>query len=192
MKEEKINRKVKYTKMVLKESFIKLLKEKPITRISITEICEKADINRATFYAHYKYQFDLLQQIEQEVIDDINRYLEDYSFPDSSPEAVLMMERIIDYIKENSELCAVLLGDMGDKDFLKDVLAVIQRQFIVQWTSNRSLNKEVAEYLYSYATNGSVGIILKWLENGMRQSSHEMAEAILKMTNHGLRAFIKN
>ncbi len=190
MKTEKTNRKVKYTKMVLKESFIKLLKEKPISRITITEICEDADINRATFYAHYSDQYDLMQQIEQELIEDINRYLSDYSIKDSNPESVQKMERIFDYIQENCELCSVLLGEKGDKTFLSEVLALVQRQIVTQWTTNPSLDKEIADYLFSYATNGSVGIILKWLENGMNQSTHEMAETIIKMTNQGLYAFI--
>ena len=52
-KEKKDDRRVKYSKMVIKDSFIQLLKEKPITKITIKEICALADINRATFYAHY-------------------------------------------------------------------------------------------------------------------------------------------
>jgi hypothetical protein len=52
------------------------------------------------------------------------------------------------------------------------------------------MNKEAAEYLYSYATNGSIGIILKWFEDGMERSSHEMAEMVIKLTNQGLSAFV--
>ncbi len=63
MKNTKDDRRVKYTKMVLKESFIKLLEKKDISQITIKEICEDADINRATFYAHYNDQFDLMHKI---------------------------------------------------------------------------------------------------------------------------------
>lgn len=45
----KVDRRIKYTKMVLEESFIRLLEKKDISQISIKEICENADINRATF-----------------------------------------------------------------------------------------------------------------------------------------------
>jgi len=56
MKSNKLDRRVKYTRMVLKESFINLLEKKDISQITIKEICEDADINRATFYAHYNDQ----------------------------------------------------------------------------------------------------------------------------------------
>lgn len=190
MEEVKVNRKIKYTKMVLKNSLIKLLNEKPISRITITEICEEADINRATFYAHYSDQCDLLQQIEQELIDDIMKYLEKYSFHEEDPESVQLMEKIFEYIKENSKVCSVLLGERGDKKFLKDVLLIVQKQCIVEWTTKKSMNKEMAEYLYSYATNGSVGFIIKWLEDGMKQSTHDMSNMIIRLTNQGLSAFL--
>lgn len=189
MKNDKVNRKIKYTKMVLKESFIRLLKSKDISRITITEICEEADINRATFYAHYKDQYDLLKQIEQELVDDINRYLANYSFHENGSESLQLMEQIFEYIKENSEVCSVLLSESGDKNFQREVLSIVQHQCITEWT-NKNVNKEVAEYLYSYATNGSIGIIQRWLREGMDRSTMEMAELILKMTDHGLSAFV--
>jgi hypothetical protein len=54
----------------------------------------------------------------------------------------------------------------------------------------KSVNKEVAEYLYSYSTNGSIGIIIKWLEEGMQRSTKEMAELVIKLTNQGISAFV--
>jgi AcrR family transcriptional regulator len=189
MKEDRINRKVKYTKMVLKESLIRLLKEKPLSRITITEICEEADINRATFYTHYSDQYDLLKQIEQELVDDINKYLADYSFHQNDPESLQMMEKIFEYIKENGELCSVLFSESGDREFQKDVLMIVQRQCIQEWTTKKAVDKDIAEYLYSYTTNGSIGIILKWLQNNMDRPTHEMARVIIKMTDQGLSGF---
>jgi AcrR family transcriptional regulator len=188
MKEDKTNRKVRYTKRVLKESLIKPMKQKPITRITITELCEEADINRATFYAHYTDQYDLLKQIEQELVDDINQYLEDYKFNEYGLESMQRMEQIFEYIRENSEVCSVLISDSGDKEFLKEVLLIVQQQCIAEWTS-KNVNKDVAEYLYAYATSGSIGIIQKWLQEGMTRSTREMAEIITKLTDQGLSAF---
>jgi AcrR family transcriptional regulator len=190
MKSEKINRKVKYTKMVLKESLIKILKEKAIARISITELCEEADINRATFYTHYSDQYDLIKQIEGELINDINMYLENYPFNENESESLQVMEKLLEYIKENGEVCSVLLSDNGDRNFQKEVMLIVQRKCIKEWTTKKSMNIEVAKYLYSYATNGSIGIILKWFEDGMERSTHEMAEMVIKLTNQGLSAFV--
>ena len=50
---EKMDARKRYTQMVLKQSFLKLLKEKPVNRITVKEVCALAQLNRATFYAHY-------------------------------------------------------------------------------------------------------------------------------------------
>lgn len=190
MKNKKTDRRVKYTKMVLKKSFVNLLKKKTLSKITIKEICEDADINRATFYSHYSDQYDLLCQIENELIEDINHYLESYSFSIEGKEAVEMLEMIFEYIKENAELCAVLLSDNGDINFQKQVRKIVQIQCISEWTANKSMNKDDAEYIYSFFTIGSVGVIQKWLSEGMKKSAREMAEMILNLTNRGLGAFV--
>ena len=51
---EKMDARKRYTQMVLKQSFLKLLKEKPVNRITVKEVCALAQLNRATFYAHYR------------------------------------------------------------------------------------------------------------------------------------------
>ena len=61
-----MDRRVKYTKNIIKESFVELLRKKDINKITVSELCEKADINRATFYRYYIDVYDLLEKIGQE------------------------------------------------------------------------------------------------------------------------------
>ena len=59
------SRKTQYTKSVIRESFLSLLQEKPVEKITVTQLCAKADINRSTFYAHYLDVYDLKEKLEQ-------------------------------------------------------------------------------------------------------------------------------
>lgn len=175
--------------MVLRDSFVALLKQKPITKITIKEICEGADINRATFYSHYSDQYDLLRQIENELLSDIKEYLAGYSFSDNGSESIQMLQRILEYVKKNAEVCAVLLNDKGDIAFQQEVMMIVQRQCISEWTK-KSVNKELAEFIYSFTITGSVGVVHKWLKEGMKQSAREMAEIVINLTNKGISAFV--
>jgi AcrR family transcriptional regulator len=73
--EIKMSRKTRYTRKALRDSLVELMKDKPITKITIKELCENADVNRTTFYAHYRDQYDLLQQIEEETLVCIENIL---------------------------------------------------------------------------------------------------------------------
>ena len=190
MKGEKTDRRIKYTKMVLKQSLINLLKVKSITKISVKEICEEADINRATFYSHYSDQYALLNSIEKELIDDINLYLSSCLFNDNESETLQVMCKLFEYIKDNSELCSCLLGENGNSDFQQDVMLIFQRQFTSEWTTKKTMKRMDAEYIFSYTAIGSIGLIQIWLRDGMKKSAREMAEFLVKLTNQGLNAFI--
>ena len=62
---------VRYTKMRIRSAFYELLHEKSYDKITVTAICEKAEINRATFYKHYMNVEDLVDKLQEETINDL-------------------------------------------------------------------------------------------------------------------------
>ncbi len=191
MKRSKDDRRVKYTKMVLKESLIKLLAKKDISQISIKEICEDADINRSTFYSHYSDQYDLMRKVEDELLENVSEYLAVYVQSKADINLVEMIEKIFEYIKENAPLCKLLLSERGDLDFQKKVMMLVYDKNISELTSRGAITKEDAEYIYSFTIIGCVGIVQKWLNDDMKKSTKSMAEMLIKLTKGLLSSFIK-
>ncbi len=190
MKNQKIDRRVKYTKLALKESLIDLLKIKSIDKITIKELCETADINRSTFYAHYKDQYDLMHLIEQELLADLKAYLDSYNFKGYETESFQMIVSIFEYIVANAELCKVLLGKHGDIALQKEIMMLVQRQSFKEMQYNNIIDENMLEYLILFAVNGSIGIIQKWLQDGMKKTAKEMAEIVTKMVFKGLSSYV--
>lgn len=191
MRGDKVDRRVRYTKMVLKESFIELLEKKDISQISIKEICEDADINRATFYSHYSDQYDLLRKIENELLDNVNAHLTELDKINNDMDAVLTAEKIFEYLEENAKLCKLLLSERGDFSFQKQVMMLVYDKIINELTDNNRITKEDAEYVYSFTITGCVGIVQKWLDDDMKKSPRYMAETVIKLTL-GLINFLKS
>lgn len=177
MKNNKEDRRVKYTKMVLKESLIDLLSKKDISCITIKQICEEADINRATFYTHYSDQFDLLRQIEDEFLQNVKAYIAVFKQKKADAILVDVLEEIFEYIKDNAKLCRLLLSKQGNLEFQKRIMMLIYDTNLVA-KPNESLKKGEEEFVYSFIITGCVGVIHKWLEEGMKQSSRAMAGMI--------------
>lgn len=190
MENKKMDRRIKYTKMVIRDSFISLLKQKSISKITVKEICEIAEINRATFYAHYTDAFDLLYQIETEVINDITKYLATDIYSDATRKnSSDTLEKILEYIKKDSELFSILLEDYGDSSFKNQIISFVEIQVTSNWTSNNVISSEDINYLFTFAAVGSVGLIKKWLNEGMKKSSKELADLILKVSLYGTTSF---
>ena len=76
------NQRIRLSKKMLKDSLIRLLREKNIQQITIQEICQEAQINRTTFYKYYGSQYELLDDIERDVFRELEARLIDYEpFP---------------------------------------------------------------------------------------------------------------
>lgn len=68
----KTDARVRYTRMRIREAFLACLAEKPVSKITVKELCDMAEINRATFYKHYADPFDLLDKLEGEALSSAN------------------------------------------------------------------------------------------------------------------------
>lgn len=71
MKNIKENQRVRITKRMIRESLIELLEIRPINKISISELCKRAEINRSTFYNHYENIYDVLDEIGEVIAKDL-------------------------------------------------------------------------------------------------------------------------
>ena len=65
------NRRVQMTKRLLKEALLELLEQTELAGISVTAVCEAADVHRSTFYKYYREPSDVLRDIEKDVLDQI-------------------------------------------------------------------------------------------------------------------------
>lgn len=184
-----LDRRVKYTRMALKESLLALLQDRPISRITIKAICEGADINRATYYAHYADQYDQLNQIELDFIDGINTFLDSLS---TAADALAVIERIIDYVYENQALCRTLLSPNGDIGFEAKVEQLVRDRVCAAWHIAPPDPGTFLDFTYTYIVNGGVGVIKKWIcGEQARQSPREMAEYINGLCYKGLQELIR-
>ncbi|EGD48492.1 TetR/AcrR family transcriptional regulator [Ruminiclostridium papyrosolvens DSM 2782] len=186
MKIEKIDRRVKYTNLLLKESIIELLKTKHISKVSVKMLCNTADINRSTFYAHYADQYDLLEKLEQEVMTNLKEYINHVK---NEPSQVL--NQVLEYAAKDAELFKVLLSENCGSAFQRDFMSLSQQKIISKVKDDHSIDVRTSEYLQCFILSGALEIFKKWLHDGMVESPEQMAELISKLLFQGTSFFYK-
>ncbi len=189
MQSDKRDRRVQYTRMVLRDSLIELLHEQPIEQISVKALCEVADVNRSTFYNHYKDQYDMLQKIQEEVLADLDRYMSAYSVWGSEADLLRIMRRIFEYISANAPLCRVLLADKGDASLQGAIMKIARAHSETKLRNTGLADSGMLHYLLLYWVNGCTGIIHWWLQSGMDRTASEMAEMAVALTYGGMKAY---
>ena len=186
--ELKENRKTRYTKKVLRESLMELMKTHPISTISVKEICAHADVSRSTFYTHYADQYDLLKKTEEETLAFVDTILTKYAYyKNSTREAMQMLEEILQYIADNNKSIYVLFSENGDINFLKTLFSSMYQKNIMKSLTNKLPDEQTKQYYYLFIVTGSIGLIYHWIKNGMDKPITELAKLIINLTSQILR-----
>lgn len=183
----KENRRIVLTKRLLKESILDLLKDHSISKISVKEICENADVNRTTFYNYYTDQYALLNEIEQEALDQTNEFLSKLKNENAQTD---LLEIFLNYIKEDRGIFQILLCNNVDNTFQYKLMDITTNQLKAEFNFN--ISKAEKEYVYQFVIMGCLSMIQKWVSNDFDQPEHELAELIVKLVGYGTDAFRRN
>lgn len=128
MKEEILDRRVRKTRRQLKECLTRLLKEKKIQDITVRELAEMADINRGTFYLHYKDVFDLMDQIKNELVEEVESVLTHHPVPELVARPSLALSELFPLVQENVEIVFYLNRRNGDLNFVNRLKRIVSEK----------------------------------------------------------------
>ncbi|MGL4878485.1 TetR/AcrR family transcriptional regulator [Paraclostridium dentum] len=179
-----MDRRILKTRSVIKESLTALMKEKPFDKITIKDITDKANINRATFYLHYMDKYDLLEQSQNDILNEIKEVLAD-AFKIFNPQSLPIQDAntiipflscVYECIGKNSDFVKVILSGNGDLNFhlkFKSLIEELIKKISVIKTPDAFCIP--LKYLIETATSMHIGIISRWLEDGMVETPYELA-----------------
>ena len=176
------SRRTQYTRRALRDALIELLADKPLARITVRELCERADVNRSTFYAHYPDLDSLLRDIEEDTIDWVNGTLQQLlERPD--PDSVgRVIEHVCRYIADNRSHLRVLMSPQADVGFQQQLLGLIySRHAIAEQLQNAAADPAEAQMRMRFAVSGSIGLLQYWLSTDLEASPEAVAHTIFTM-----------
>lgn len=186
MKKIQSDHRVRVTKLMLRKAFTELLSKKPLQSISVKELCELANVNRGTFYTHYQDIYALLEEIEGEMYASFQKALEPLlSHGDGNPVAICM--GIFECLRENYDMCIIMLGDYSDKQFMAKLLNLGREKCLDTYSRHfKNATAKQIEYFYSFVSSGCIGLLRQWLDEGMVRSAQEIAHTAEKIMSCGI------
>lgn len=164
---------------MLHKGLADLMAEKDFKDITVKEITERADLNRGTFYLHYCDTYDLLEKVEDEIIENFEIMIDTYHPTETNYSAFVIIDQVIDYISDNSEICKTLFLQNSNTSFLEKFMNVITvKGFKIHKELYSKLETTQNEYIISFLTYGIVGILKKWFNDDMKTSKESMAKMV--------------
>ena len=166
---------VQYTKKVLKDALLRILKDKPIAKVSIKELCEAAGLNRGTFYLHYNEPNDVLKEIESEFIREKLAFFDPYLKNDNPDQ----LAKLFGTVLSNSELSLILFGHNGAPQFTERIKELIREGVLQEWQKEfPKYGRADLKFVFEFVFPGAMSLILNWLADSSTLPVAEFAHRL--------------
>lgn len=167
------------TEQAITASFLSLLEKKPISQITVTEVCQLAQINRATFYKHYLDVYHLQDALESQILEDLETFLRDHAFSESGNYEAMMTE-LLSYAKRYGHTFYLLCSSNAVSDLPARVFGLLYSlAFPILKEKLPNLSEEQAKLMYQYVSNGSGSVLRSWLAGKCSMEEGELAKFIM-------------
>ena len=184
------DRRIVRTKRALRQALIELTEEGGFDGFTVNDLCDRADINRGTFYIHYKDVNDLLLHLEDEMAERLSELCRRHDPKDSMTGGYPFLTDLYAFIRENADLCKVLLGGYGDRAYTERICRILRDDFIEAYLSLLCPgDREKIHYFCAFIVPGNLMLALRWLQDGTRESPEEIARFAGQFISSGVQSF---
>ena len=184
---EPVNRKsdlrVMKTKRAIHTAFAELLTEKNMDDITVTDIASRAMINRKTFYNNYRGVYELVDELENEVIRTFDTAMQEIDFVEN-PYAVFM--KLTEIINSDMDFYGALLRSSRNAGLIHKIRMTLQSKAQERFESRFDVPPERLSVMLDYAVSGMVAVYQSWFNSERRQSIEEISGIVGKMCLTGL------
>lgn len=175
------NRKRQYSRMVIEEAFLNELRQKPLEKVSIVDICKQANVNRSTFYSNYLDVFDLMDQVSERFFEEMfHKCVAELGEPNPNGKdnSIRFIERALNATLEQKELCQLLISTTHRTAFVRKLLNAL-----LEWSKQRyalysGVDMERFELENTMMLGGTLVLWQQWIEGGFEESPEVLASVI--------------
>ncbi|MDY3971114.1 MAG: TetR/AcrR family transcriptional regulator [Clostridia bacterium] len=124
-KKKKTYRNFTRSEKAIIRAYVELMQKKGRSRITVTDIVNTADLNRSTFYAHFKSADDVREKIQSDIINELTSSLNKRDFRNALSDPYPAMMHVIAFIRKDAEMYKMLLNTEGANKFLKKLRNIV-------------------------------------------------------------------
>ena len=167
------------TQKAIRNAFLTLLSKKDISKITIAEISEMADLGRGTFYLHYNDIYDLYEQIENSLYLEIEQLLDHSFLVDNSDNLMKLIHGMTEFIVNNRDTFLSIVGVGYYNRNLYKLKKLFYKKLLFECRIFNPSDFHAISCMF--AISGIIGILEEWLFNGLKLSKKQLAESVFEI-----------
>ena len=179
------DRRARRSRKLLQESLLELMKRKTFSDISVRDVTDAADMNRATFYLHYSGTAELLQSVEEDLLAELQSLVDAHMQETFAVGSVApVFEPVLDFAVEHRETCTILFASSEASGFFQAIQRLVHENgapLVRTWF--RPADPRLTDYLLNFLAWGFIGLLSEWFEKDMALPKAELLAAAQRMAD---------
>lgn len=178
------------SKNLIKKAVAKLIHEKEVSKITVSDIIREADISRGTFYAHYSDVSSVLEQIESEELKSLMEYVDRLGLENIHKNITMLIERICEYLDRDKEYYRMLAQSNVLNNYLWRLVEVYYDKLLeIVYPMQKAADKNEANIYLLYVTSGVKTVILSWLNGDIHGTPKDIADKVGSLIKLNMKFF---
>ncbi|MEO0565831.1 MAG: TetR-like C-terminal domain-containing protein [Chloroflexota bacterium] len=172
---------------MLYDGLAKLIREKPLDEITVTDLVQAAQVGRATFYRNFDYIEDVLRLRCDQVCEGLVAYYINYVMEYGTEARPPLLQPMLRYFDTHSDMIELLM--LADRlDIFSTSFRRVFDPFRARFAERFGVEEEYADYAMAIRIGFITSVLVHWIETGKQQEPDELAEKLSGMiTNMVLR-----
>ncbi len=188
MKEKREDVRTRATRQRLQQALVGLMEERPLKDLTVKELCERADVNRSTFYLHYYDIYDLMDELKEQLGEELAAILSEMPLPTGNGAFSAHYAALFSLLGRHAETCTVLLGRNGDQAFVGKLFDIGREKCVSEWMrAYPQAGREAVEFCYVFISTGALGTLRQWFEAGCASPPEELARRVEQLVAASLK-----
>ena len=190
-KPKTVDRRVLKTKSAIRTAFAKLMAAKDINDITIIELAETAEINRKTFYNYYSGVYQVVEDIENDILQSYEKLLGNVQFKQSMEAPYSLFERFSRLINMDPEFFGYLLSMNGNAALITRIIRLLKDKTREVMVSQIDMDEYKADIMIDFILSGMLSVYQHWYSSDKSVPLDEVTQIISTMSFNGVNGVLK-
>ena len=186
-----IDRRVVKTKRAIKEAFAKLLTQKDINDITISDIAAEANINRKTFYNYYDGIYEVVGEIEDDIVRLIDKEVTGIGFQNSLQSPYLIFEKLTKVINTDTDFFGYLLGMNANVSLESKIADLLKSKFKMFVLQDVEISELRLNLMTEFIISGMVAVYRRWFNSDRSEPIETISEEMKLLAFEGINGFME-
>ena len=189
--ETTLDRRVIKTKKAIRNAFAELLSEKEINEITIKDIADRAIINRKTFYSHYAGIYQLIDEIENELVTALNEALRDEDFESLTHNPYTLFQKLTAIINRDMDFYGFLMQSGHNTNLSAKIVAALKLKIKTSFFEQSGIEEKNFDMAIDFVFAGMLSVYQNWFNSDRSQSIEMISKTVSVITFSGLNGLLE-